>query len=269
MPERFTETMRAASEAGWSHAVQHRFVNELFAGAVPDAVMARYLIQDHRFLDSFLVLLGAALASADTFAARLRFGRFIGMVSAEENTYFLRAFEAFGVTETRRAADPDTQPTIGFKAIMREAADTRSYAAALSVLVVAEWRISIGPPARRSRCRTTSYTRSGSRCTTIRIFVGLSISCARSWTVGEASQPIVIDWPNACCGDPAADVCRSYLILKLHADEVAEPYLDAYCQVARVQRQTILDWLPYIAAARLAEDVPDEQHSLLELIRSG
>src|SRR5437588_12728866 len=53
MPERFTETMRAASEAGWSHAVQHRFVNELFAGAVPDAVMACYLIQDHRFLDSF------------------------------------------------------------------------------------------------------------------------------------------------------------------------------------------------------------------------
>ena len=44
MPERFTETLRAASEAGWSHAVQHRFVNELFAGAVPDAVMARYLI---------------------------------------------------------------------------------------------------------------------------------------------------------------------------------------------------------------------------------
>src|ERR1700730_3206937 len=138
MPERFTETMRAASEAGWSHAVQHRFVNELFAGAVPDAVMARYLIQDHRFLDSFLVLLGAALASTDTFAARLRFGRFIGMVSAAENTYFLRAFEALGVTETRRAADPDTQPTIGFKAIMREAADTRSYAAALSVLVVAD-----------------------------------------------------------------------------------------------------------------------------------
>jgi hypothetical protein len=47
--------------------------------AVPDAVMARYLIQDHRFLDSFLVLLGAALATADVFAARLRFGRFIGM----------------------------------------------------------------------------------------------------------------------------------------------------------------------------------------------
>src|SRR3974377_869303 len=123
MAERFTETLRAASEVGWSHAVQHRFVNALFAGTVPDAVMARYLIQDHRFLDSFLVLLGAALASADTFAARLRLGRFVGMVSAEENTYFLRAFEALGLTEPRRAADPDTQPTVGFKAILREADD--------------------------------------------------------------------------------------------------------------------------------------------------
>ena len=83
MPERFTETMRAASEAGWSHAVQHLFVNELFAGAVPDAVMARYLIQDHRFLDSFLVLLGAALASADAFAARLRFGSGCGAREAQ------------------------------------------------------------------------------------------------------------------------------------------------------------------------------------------
>ena len=81
----------------------------------------------------------ATPASADTFEARLRFGRFIGMMSGEENTFFLRAFEALGVTEDRRAADPDTQPTVGFNAIMRESAEARSYTAALSVLVVAEW----------------------------------------------------------------------------------------------------------------------------------
>jgi thiaminase len=69
MAERFTGALRAASEAGWSHAVQHRFVNELFTGAVPDAVMARYLIQDHRFLDSFLVLLYLVL----------RAGRVVGL----------------------------------------------------------------------------------------------------------------------------------------------------------------------------------------------
>jgi pyruvoyl-dependent arginine decarboxylase (PvlArgDC) len=42
MPERFTETLRAASEPCRSAAGGHR-LSELFAGAVPDTVMARYL----------------------------------------------------------------------------------------------------------------------------------------------------------------------------------------------------------------------------------
>jgi aminoglycoside phosphotransferase (APT) family kinase protein len=41
--------------------------------------------------------------------------------------------------------------------------------------------------------------------------------------LGEASQPMVIDWPNACRGDPAGDVCRSYLILKLIGGQFFEP----------------------------------------------
>lgn len=139
MTERFTETLRRASEPIWSQAVQHRFVMELSTGAISDKVMAGYLIQDHRFLDSFLTLLGAAIATADSFDARLRFGRFVGMVSCEENTYFLRAFEALGITKKQRAETLDTNPTAGFKAIMKEAAATRSFAAALSVLNVAEW----------------------------------------------------------------------------------------------------------------------------------
>lgn len=138
-PQRFTEQLRQANSATWEQSVRHRFVQELFAGTVPDAVMAHYLIQDHRFLDSFLTLLGGAIATADTFEARLRFGRFAGMVSGDENTYFLRAFEALGVTEARRASEPDTAPTQGFAAIMREAAATRDYTAILAVLNVAEW----------------------------------------------------------------------------------------------------------------------------------
>jgi hypothetical protein len=42
--------------------------------------------------------------------------------------------------------------------------------------------ISTGPPERRSRCRATPCTPSGSCCTTIRIFAASSISCARNWT---------------------------------------------------------------------------------------
>ena len=86
--------------------------------------------------------------------------------------------------------------------------------------------------------------------------------------LAQNSQPIVIDWPDACCGDPAADVCRSYLLLKLHAEDIAEPYLDAYCGIKNTPRASILGWLPYIAAARLAEHVPDDWARLLEIVHA-
>ena len=138
MTPSFTEQLRAASEPAWTAAVEHRFVRELCSGGIDDRVMARYLVQDHRFIDAFVTLLGAAIAGADGFEARLRLGRFAGMVCSEENDYFLRAFEALGVDEQRRASEPDAAPTTGFQALMREAAATRSYAAALAVLNVAE-----------------------------------------------------------------------------------------------------------------------------------
>jgi len=86
--------------------------------------------------------------------------------------------------------------------------------------------------------------------------------------LGQSSLPMVIDWPDACCGDPAADVCRSYLLLKLHAEDIAEPYLDAYCNITDMPRASILEWLPYVAAARLAEDVPDDWARLLEIVQA-
>ncbi|MDO5632054.1 MAG: TenA family protein [Paracoccus sp. (in: a-proteobacteria)] len=136
---RFTDQLQAGVRAEWDRAVHHDFVKGVFDGSLPDAVMARYLVQDHRFLDSFLALLGGAMATADSTAARLRLGRFVGMVSTEENTYFLRAFDALGVTEADRAATPNTAPTTGFADLMREAATSGSYVACLSVLNVAEW----------------------------------------------------------------------------------------------------------------------------------
>jgi hypothetical protein len=189
MSERFTEILRAASEPAWSDAVRHRFVNELFAGAVPDAVMARYLIQDHRFLDSFLTLLGATLASADTFEARVRFGRFIGMVSGEENTFFLRAFEALGVTEDRRTADPDTRrPPVS----SRSCARPQKRAAMPPRFRSSSWpngSISTGPPARRSRCRSISCTPSGTASAPRKRICAATFSSGPSPSNSPSSKP--------------------------------------------------------------------------------
>jgi thiaminase/transcriptional activator TenA len=135
----FSERLRAAHDADWQAATRHRFVAELAAGRVDPAVMRRYLVQDYQFIDRFVALLGAAIASADSFASRLRLSRFLAMITADENTYFLRSFDALGVPEAERVAPVLTETTRAFQAVMREAAESRSYAQALAVLVVAEW----------------------------------------------------------------------------------------------------------------------------------
>lgn len=133
----FVARLKAEFAEPWRASTEHRFVNELLSGTVSDAVMGRYLIQDHRFIDAFVTLVGAAVASADQFESRLRLGRFLGMVCSDENDYFLRSFAALGIGEERYAV-PDAAPTAGFKALMKEAAATRSYAAIMAVLNVAE-----------------------------------------------------------------------------------------------------------------------------------
>ncbi|MFE1085414.1 MULTISPECIES: hypothetical protein [Brevibacterium] len=35
----------------WAGAVDHRFVRELFAGSIDDAVMRDYLVQDYQFFE--------------------------------------------------------------------------------------------------------------------------------------------------------------------------------------------------------------------------
>ena len=85
---------------------------------------------------------------------------------------------------------------------------------------------------------------------------------------GDVGHPTIIDWPDARRGDPAADVCRSYLLLKLHFAEIAAAYLDAYCRLGNMSRDTVERWFPYVVAAKLAEGVPSERDGLLEILSS-
>jgi aminoglycoside phosphotransferase (APT) family kinase protein len=84
--------------------------------------------------------------------------------------------------------------------------------------------------------------------------------------MGDTAQPVIIDWPDASRGDPAADVCRSYMLITLHAAEMAAAYLDAYCGLSGMSRVAVLDWLPYVAASRLAEGVPGELERLQAMV---
>jgi aminoglycoside phosphotransferase (APT) family kinase protein len=76
---------------------------------------------------------------------------------------------------------------------------------------------------------------------------------------------VIIDWPNASCGDPAADVCRSYVLMRHWAPAVASAYVDAYAAISGLIARQTYAWLPFVAAARLTEGLPDEEDELLQM----
>jgi len=86
----------------------------------------------------------------------------------------------------------------------------------------------------------------------------------------ETSQGIkIIDWVDASGGSVAADVCRSYLLYLLYRKEIAEAYLDIYCDKANIIKRDVLAWLPIAAGARLNENVTAQDVELLMNLVDG
>jgi thiaminase/transcriptional activator TenA len=134
----FLESLLATTRATWQAAVEHRFVDELFAGTLADDRLAAYLVQDYQFCDAFVALLGAATATAPDLATRLPFARQLGAFATEENGYFEQTFDALGISDDLRTA-PQLRPvTRDFTELMETATRSRSYPQAVAVLTVAE-----------------------------------------------------------------------------------------------------------------------------------
>lgn len=89
--------------------------------------------------------------------------------------------------------------------------------------------------------------------------------------IGDANTATAIDWQEACCGPPAADICRTWLQLQGLGEDIAEAYLRAYARAApdAPSRELVMLWLPVIAGAMLSEDLPHEAERLLQLARGG
>ena len=96
---------------------------------------------------------------------------------------------------------------------------------------------------------------------------------------------IIIDWMTAARGNPLADVARTSLVLRIgtragvgalerrisnfFGSRFCSAYLRKYLELRPVSRREISAWLTVIAAARLAEPIPEERQRLLALIKTG
>lgn len=73
--------------------------------------------------------------------------------------------------------------------------------------------------------------------------------------IGDPKSAMIVDWLDAAIGDPAADVCRSHVLMHPVSSELADAYLSAYTDSAGRDRAEVMRWRPVIAGARLAEKV--------------
>mmetsp|Transcript_17738 Transcript_17738/g.38400 ORF Transcript_17738/g.38400 Transcript_17738/m.38400 type:complete len:240 (+) Transcript_17738:39-758(+) len=137
---RFTEELRAKAGEQWNRVVQHRFTKELASGTIDKhGVLKRYLVQDHRFLDSFVVLLASIVAHLPHLKDRIPGCQFLALITGPENTYFERSFETLGISAEERARIPDAEVTAKFCNLMRSAAASGNLEEMLAVIVVCEW----------------------------------------------------------------------------------------------------------------------------------
>jgi len=73
----------------------------------------------------------------------------------------------------------------------------------------------------------------------------------------------VIDWSHVTQGDAAADVARTYLLFSLRGtEEIAEKYLDTFCEKTDTAKQYVQKWMPIVAASQSVKAIEDEREFL-------
>ena len=82
---RFTEELKESAGSQWHRIVNHRFTNELAEDTIDRDVLKKYLIQDHRFLDSFVVLLSSIIAKARCLSDRIPGCQFLALITGGLN----------------------------------------------------------------------------------------------------------------------------------------------------------------------------------------
>ncbi|MFE6169462.1 phosphotransferase family protein [Viridibacillus arvi] len=77
----------------------------------------------------------------------------------------------------------------------------------------------------------------------------------------------IIDWVDASAGDIRADIYRTFLLYSQFSSELADMYLRLYCDKSGLSKDSIFQWAPIIAGARLSENVSSEKtERLLEIL---
>ena len=79
-----------------------------------------------------------------------------------------------------------------------------------------------------------------------------------------AGELYVIDWAHATQGNASADAARSFLTFHLRGEaDLAERYLDMFCQKSDIDKRYVQKWMPIVAASQSVKGNLEERDFLL------
>lgn len=133
-----TEQLAGYAGDDWLKAINHPFTEQLGDDSIADSTYARYLVQDYAFIETLVNLVARAIADAPSMPQKTVLSGFLAALTSDENTYFLRSFEALGITEGDYL-NPPLSPVA--EEIIKELnqASSQGYAHAITVMCCAEW----------------------------------------------------------------------------------------------------------------------------------
>ena len=84
--------------------------------------------------------------------------------------------------------------------------------------------------------------------------------------VQEDGTMYILDWSHATQGNASADAARTYLLFSLHQPELADKYLNLFCEKSDTAKQYVQQWLPIVAASQMVKGVEEEKEFLSKWI---
>ena len=134
----FALRLQTENKEVWDAMQQHRFVTDIIADRLDPSVFRRYLVFEHGFVETAILIFGNAMLKAPAFAQRRRLIGVLHSLAEDQLTYFGRVFQALDLLPGA-AASPAPVAVQRFDDGMLAIAQNGSYADILAIMLAAEW----------------------------------------------------------------------------------------------------------------------------------
>lgn len=85
--------------------------------------------------------------------------------------------------------------------------------------------------------------------------------------IGDDGKKYILDWSHATQGNASADVARTYLLFCLaEKKELAEKYLDLFCEKSNTKKTYVQKWMPIVAASQSVKGNAHERAFLMSWV---